>query len=59
MMKISGGIFLYKKIEFLFLVILLITLITISRKMENYVSSSAVDAKKIEVVLDPGHGGCR
>lgn len=24
--------------------------------MENYVSSSAVDAKKIEVVLDPGHG---
>ena len=47
---------MYKKIEFLFLVILLITLITISRKMENYVSSSAVDAKKIEVVLDPGHG---
>lgn len=47
---------MYKKIEFLFLVILLITLITISGKMENYVSSSAVDAKKIEVVLDPGHG---
>lgn len=47
---------MYKKIEFLFLVILLIALITISRKMENYVSSSAVDAKKIEVVLDPGHG---
>lgn len=47
---------MYKKIEFLFLVILLITLITISRKMENDVSSSAVDAKKIEVVLDPGHG---
>ena len=47
---------MYKKIEFLFLIILLIALITVSGKMEDYVSSGAVEAKKVEVVLDPGHG---
>lgn len=47
---------MYRKIEFLLLILLLLTLITVSGKMEKYVSSGAVEAKKVEVVLDPGHG---
>lgn len=47
---------MYRKIEFLLLILLLIALITISGRMEKYVSSGAIEAKKAEVVLDPGHG---
>lgn len=45
-----------RKLEFVALILLLISLIVISNNLAQYVSSSEVVQNKTQVVLDPGHG---
>ena len=57
--RLSGGIFLRKKVEFAVLVLALAGLLAVSKNFEQYVSSGDVKKGSATVVIDAGHGGCR
>lgn len=48
---------MYRKIELVLLLILLIGLVFANQKLQEYVSSEKVEVKENTVIIDPGHGG--
>lgn len=48
---------MYRKIEFILLILLLAGLVAVSRHLEKQASSGKVDTKEKLVVIDCGHGG--
>lgn len=48
---------MYRKVELMILVLILIGLVALSRNLQQYVSSSQVTQQEGVVVIDAGHGG--